>query len=216
MNNKARKSLLIVAIVVTVNSTTHTAEQDTNIEATKSNLLEEIKCTKRNRYFHNVMMARDAVNGTFLDNDGYLDDVNIDNRESDYSRRGESILSITKTIASATTTLTNYLEDGWHNIDEANLLGETALHVASKVNNLDLAQILVEHKANVDAQTKRGVTPIMLAAAYKNYEMVTFLLKKNANIKLKTCVTNRSVFDIPTDVKIKELLQDHTSKESSE
>ncbi|MCC2666842.1 MAG: putative OTU-like cysteine protease [Gammaproteobacteria bacterium] len=61
--------------------------------------------------------------------------------------------------------------------------GYTALHFASKKNDLDIAQILIAHKADVNAQRYDGISPLYLVAKNTgNLAMAQLLVQHGANI----------------------------------
>jgi len=208
MNNKTRTQLFIVAVITIANSTTHTADQryinpkqyesvkrwinphrPVNIEAANQNLLQQIQKADRSNF----------------EITAYIADVNVcDDHSSD-----PAVILATKKVTDAFDNLTILLAHNKLKVNKPNLYGETALHVASKGNNIDLARALIEGKAEVNAKTNVGVTPIILAASADNYDMVDLLLKNNAN------TTEIYVPVFTSDEKIKKLLQDHAQKRTA-
>lgn len=59
--------------------------------------------------------------------------------------------------------------------------GTTALHWAVRVDDLELAEMLIIAGANVSAATREGVTPLQLAAMNGNAAMLGKLIKAGAN-----------------------------------
>jgi hypothetical protein len=61
----------------------------------------------------------------------------------------------------------------------------TALMGAALINSVEIARILVEHRANVNLSQKWGSTALSEACQKKNVEMVRLLLKHGADIETK-------------------------------
>jgi ankyrin repeat protein len=63
--------------------------------------------------------------------------------------------------------------------------GSTALLMASNTGNIELAQLLLEHKANVNHQEKQNGTTALLYASYEGHaELARLLVKHDANVGL--------------------------------
>ena len=62
--------------------------------------------------------------------------------------------------------------------------GQTALHLAVRKNNMDLAQQLVQKGALVNAQDNSGKTPLHFAAETQQHDFEEFLIDHGANIKM--------------------------------
>lgn len=62
-----------------------------------------------------------------------------------------------------------------------NVLGRTALHWASAVNNIEVAKLLLRHGANRDLQDNNDETPLFLAVKNGRFEMAKLLLENLAN-----------------------------------
>jgi len=60
--------------------------------------------------------------------------------------------------------------------------GQTALHVAALNNQMDVAKLLIENKADVNAKANNGSTPLHLAAGKGNTDVVVLLLASNADV----------------------------------
>ena len=58
----------------------------------------------------------------------------------------------------------------------------TALHIAAKEGQEEVASVLLEHKASLTATTKKGFTPLHLAAKYGNLKVSRLLLEKDAPV----------------------------------
>ena len=70
-------------------------------------------------------------------------------------------------------------------VNTVNAYGETALHIAASMGNLDLVTVLTNNKALIDVQDNGGCTPLYNAAEMGYVEIVTFLVyKKKAKVNL--------------------------------
>ncbi len=54
----------------------------------------------------------------------------------------------------------------------------TALHIAAKEGQDEVAGILLEHGGSIIATTKKGFTPLHLAAKYGNVKVCDFIVAK--------------------------------------
>ena len=70
-------------------------------------------------------------------------------------------------------------------INDTDLWGMTALHVAARSGQLDIAQDLVKAGAQVNAQDIDGKTPLYWASARNHLDVVQYLLSKKADAKIK-------------------------------
>lgn len=66
-------------------------------------------------------------------------------------------------------------------INQKNIGGATALHIASREGNYEIAKILIEGGANVNAVDNEGWTPLMRANLNGHYQIVDLLITKGAN-----------------------------------
>lgn len=66
-------------------------------------------------------------------------------------------------------------------VNQKNLGGATALHIAAREKNLEVAKILVENGADVNAIDNEGWTPLMRASLAADAAFVSYLLEKNAD-----------------------------------
>jgi ankyrin repeat protein len=60
--------------------------------------------------------------------------------------------------------------------------GETALHIASKRNNLSVVDVLISHGMDVNVKDVNKKTALIYAIENNNKEMIELLLKKNAKL----------------------------------
>jgi hypothetical protein len=70
-------------------------------------------------------------------------------------------------------------------VNEKNMAGVTALHVAAKANSVDAMKVLIEYKANLNATDDEQWTPLMRACLAGNYKAAELLVNSGANIWLK-------------------------------
>ena len=60
--------------------------------------------------------------------------------------------------------------------NSANAYGATLLHIASIMNNVELAGILIDNGGNPNARNHLGQTPVFLASNWSNNEILSMLL----------------------------------------
>lgn len=65
-------------------------------------------------------------------------------------------------------------------VNQRNIGGATALHIAARERNLEIIRILIEDGANVNIADNEGWTPLMRAAMAGDRDIVTLLLQKGA------------------------------------
>lgn len=68
-------------------------------------------------------------------------------------------------------------------INQKNMGGATALHIASRTQNAEIAKMLLENGADVNLVDAEGWTPLMRASLSKSAEIVSLLLLKGAKIE---------------------------------
>ena len=66
---------------------------------------------------------------------------------------------------------------------------QTALHIASRLGNVDIVGILLQHGAAVDAVTKDSYTALHIAAKEGQEEVASLLLDQGANLTATTKVS---------------------------
>lgn len=69
----------------------------------------------------------------------------------------------------------------------------TGLHIASKMGNLDLVELLLNLGADIEAKNMVKQTPICLAIRYGNLSVFNYLLKKGANLNLTDVEKNSPI-----------------------
>lgn len=62
--------------------------------------------------------------------------------------------------------------------------GYTALHIAAKQNQLEVASSLLQYGANANSESLQGITPLHLASQEGQPDMVALLISKQANVNL--------------------------------
>ena len=60
----------------------------------------------------------------------------------------------------------------------------TALHNAAQSRDVELAQLLIRHKAKINAQSKKGTTPLLLAAQEGAFDLVKNLIDLKADCEI--------------------------------
>ncbi len=69
-------------------------------------------------------------------------------------------------------------------INQKNFGGATALHLAARQGNFEMARILIENGADVNVADFEGWTPLMRAAFFQNSEIVDLLLSNGAQAQI--------------------------------
>ena len=82
-------------------------------------------------------------------------------------------------------TVQNIINSGF-NVNEADVLSETALHKAAKNGHLNVVEYLLTKKANVNAENMKYLTPLHYAALNDHKVLVYYLLKHGADLNAKT------------------------------
>ena len=63
--------------------------------------------------------------------------------------------------------------------------GQTPLHIAARVDSVEMARLLLAHGANVNANDNQGKTPLFAAARKGSREMVELLIARGADINVR-------------------------------
>lgn len=71
------------------------------------------------------------------------------------------------------------------NIPSTNPFRVTPLHSACAVPNFEIAELLIQNKAEVNARQKKGVTPLHSAAHNGHRDLVRLLIENGADIEAK-------------------------------
>ena len=107
------------------------------------------------------------------------DDVNIDITD----RSGMTTLM--KCVVSYNKKLLNALMGRNANVNIQDNDGQSALHIAVRINNVDFIEALLENdRVQIDAQDKYGMTPIMIASRYGYAHVVRLLISKQCSVNL--------------------------------
>jgi ankyrin repeat protein len=78
------------------------------------------------------------------------------------------------------------LLEGGANVDRANVLGGTALHVAARYGHLDVCRLLLDWGAKVDRLDKWQYTPLHWAAGQGHLSVVKLLVERGADVSVKS------------------------------
>lgn len=81
-------------------------------------------------------------------------------------------------------------------VDIPDYYGNTALHIACREGNIDIAQIMFQYASNhlmLDLRNYDGLTCLHIAALQKHYRMIELLLSKGANINVQDGKSGRTV-----------------------
>ena len=80
--------------------------------------------------------------------------------------------------------LQEYLSKGGK-IDAVNVIGRTALRMATIANRIEIVELLIAFDADVNFQNEFGDSVLSCAARVGNVEMVRFLFENNADINMR-------------------------------
>jgi ankyrin repeat protein len=69
-------------------------------------------------------------------------------------------------------------------INQQNIGGATAIHIAAREGNYEIIKILIDNKANINVIDKEGWTPLMRAALSGDFSSVELLVKNHADASL--------------------------------
>jgi len=69
-------------------------------------------------------------------------------------------------------------------INQKNIGGATAIHIAARTGNIEITKILLANGADVNIADNEGFTPLMRASAANSAPIVDMLLDKNANAEI--------------------------------
>lgn len=69
-------------------------------------------------------------------------------------------------------------------IDQQNIGGATALHLAARGGNLEIVKTLIENNANPNIKDNEGWTPLMRAVIAHNSEAISYLLDNKADASI--------------------------------
>ena len=73
-------------------------------------------------------------------------------------------------------------------VNERDSLGDTPLHVAVQMGNLELTELLLAAKADVNAKAHAGWTALHWAAYWGNTQMVELLLRNKADVNARNSI----------------------------
>lgn len=81
--------------------------------------------------------------------------------------------ALSEDFAAANTLVRLLLERGFS--PDARMNGDTALHIASELGNVDLIKVLIQRSADIAARNSRGETPLVVAKANGHQTIVKLL-----------------------------------------
>ncbi len=104
---------------------------------------------------------------------------NIYNEDSDQIAGLNSLMSAV--AANDISGVRFFSKAGGSLINQKNIGGATALHIAAREKNLDITQMLIDNGADVNVADNEGWTPLMRATMAGSSDIVELLLNKNAD-----------------------------------
>jgi hypothetical protein len=115
-----------------------------------------------------------------------------------YDAKEDNISGITSLMSAVASNDVNgvkfFAKAGPASINQKNFGGATALHIAAREGNLEIAKILIENGANVNAADNEGWTPLMRSSLAANRDIVELLLSKNAQAELLNSSKESAIF----------------------
>jgi len=74
--------------------------------------------------------------------------------------------------------------------------GNTCMHLATKSGNAEMAELLLDHKANIDDLDQNGYSPLMIAVSERHKQLISTLLMKKARLNFKSKDTEQTALMI--------------------
>ncbi|EGR31618.1 hypothetical protein IMG5_106000 [Ichthyophthirius multifiliis] len=102
---------------------------------------------------------------------------------SDYNNNSQ-ITPLSFSILNNMQDMSDYLIQQGANLHQKNNEGNTILHIASFLGNLEALKFCLEKNVNINDQNNKGDTAILYAIIKQNIEIIQFLLKNGANITI--------------------------------
>jgi hypothetical protein len=101
------------------------------------------------------------------------------------SEDGDGIVGITSlmnaTINGDIQAVSFFAKSGNAVVNQKNIGGASALHIAARKGDLEISKILIENGANVNATDNEGWTPLMRAVMAKNVDLIKVLMNHDAD-----------------------------------
>lgn len=134
----------------------------------------------------------------FLEIDVKANNLNEINIEGFYSSNKDDLAGISS-LMSATTNgdiegVKFFLKNNLNLINSKNIGGATALHIACREQNFEIAEILIKNKANINLQDNEGWTPLMRASLAGDKKIVKLLIQNKATINHKNQFSESAIF----------------------
>ncbi len=115
-----------------------------------------------------------------------------------YDAKEDNISGITSLMSAVASNDVNgvkfFAKAGPASINQKNFGGATALHIAAREGNLEIAKILIESGANINAADNEGWTPLMRSSLAAKRDIVELLLSKNAQAELLNSSKESAIF----------------------
>ncbi len=121
-----------------------------------------------------------SIFGILIGNDALIAQIkNIYNQDSDQVAGMNSLMSAV--AANDISGVRFFSKAGPSLINQKNIGGATALHIAAREKNLEITQMLIDNGADVNIADNEGWTPLMRASLVGDGDIVELLLSKNAD-----------------------------------
>jgi len=101
------------------------------------------------------------------------------------SNGSSNVTSLMNSAMDGDSVTTQVLINSGADVNAKNIGGATALHIAARMNNVDIIETLIKNGAKIDVKDNDGWTPLMRASLAGNKESVDVLLDNGASIWLE-------------------------------
>jgi regulator of nucleoside diphosphate kinase len=80
-----------------------------------------------------------------------------------------------------------------HDVNCANIAGNTPLHIAAQYNGWEVADLLISHGAEINTINNEGQTPLDVAVAYENKQLIELLELTQGKICSSPCIETNQI-----------------------
>lgn len=124
-----------------------------------------------------------SLTSVFAKNKGYFDSGN-GSEYLDFSNMNKEfkITSLMNSAIANDAKATKIFIASGAEVNQKNIAGATALHLAVRNNSFESAQVLIENGAKVNERDSEGWTPLMRASLAGNQKMMTLLMENGAKV----------------------------------
>lgn len=99
-----------------------------------------------------------------------------------------------------------YLVEVGAKVNAKELGGFTALHIACRIDYLDMVKLLIGAGADINIRSDDGFTPLHTAAVLGNLEVIKYLVEKGADISLRDTKYGKNALEYAQNKKHKDVV----------